>query len=155
MSGPPSSVMTMGTFDLLHPGHLELLIRCKQLAIFGGRLTVAVNSDEFVERFKQRRPVMSTRERVAMVRALQVVDTVVVNEGTDQAALIENAKPQLLVVGGDWAGRDYMGQLGISHDWLAERDIVLLYMVHGKSDEISTTKLRARMAGEHGLEATR
>jgi cytidyltransferase-like protein len=52
-----ATVLTIGTFDLLHVGHLELLAGCRELAGGSGSVVVAVNRDAFVERYKGRRPV--------------------------------------------------------------------------------------------------
>lgn len=141
-----TTVLTMGSFDLLHPGHVELLRHCYRITHPGGRVVVAVNTDDFIERFKDRRPVMAYAERATMVAAVRYVDQVVENDGTDQAKLIEMVKPDWLVVGADWAAKDYMAQLGITYEWLAEHGITLIYLVHGQSTAISSTQVRARMA---------
>lgn len=121
------NVLTLGTFDTLHLGHLHLFETCAVLAGIGGTVTVSVNTDEFVTRYKAG-PLMTYEERAAVIRALRVVDEVVLNDGTDQAALIETVSPDLIAIGSDWATRDYYGQLGITQDWLDERGIVLAYV---------------------------
>jgi len=141
-----ATVLTMGSFDLLHPGHVGLLRRCRAIAHSGGRVVVAVNTDDFIAHFKDRRPVMAYAERATMVEAVRYVDQVVENDGADQAKLIEMVKPDWLVVGADWATKDYMAQLGITYEWLAEHGIALIYLVHGQSAAISSTQVRARMA---------
>lgn len=141
-----TSVLTMGSFDLLHAGHVALFFRCRDLLKPGGILTVAVNTDEFIAAFKGRPPTMTLDERIKVLKAMRDIDRVVVNDGTDQAALIEQVSPNYLVVGVDWAGRDYMAQLGITLQWLAERNIVLLFMAHPESMSVSSTAIRARLA---------
>lgn len=139
------TALTLGTFDLLHAGHVALFRRCKDLLPVGGRLIVGVNSDDFVERFKGRRPILTVAERTKVLQAIRDVDMVVENDGTNQADLIDNLRPDYLVVGVDWAARDYMGQLGISYEWLASRGIVLLYMAHPESLAVSSTAIRERL----------
>lgn len=138
-----TTVLTMGTFDLLHPGHVALFRACRALA-GDGRVVVAVNTDEFVAEFK-RHPVMSYVERAEVVRACRYVDDVIDNDGRDQAALITLVGPDVLVVGKDWATRDYFAQIGVSAGWLAERRITLVYVEHEHSVAVSTTKVRERM----------
>ena len=104
-------VLTLGTFDLLHVGHLNLLRHCREIA-GSGVVTVAVNTDEFIERYKGRPPVMTLEERMTLVGALYVVDEVLPNDQPDGSAkdVIEAAHPDVIVVGDDWADRDYLGQ---------------------------------------------
>lgn len=138
-------VLTMGTFDLPHPGHVALLRECRKLAGVDGRVVVGLNLDSFVARFKERAPVMSYAERAEVLSACRYVDEIVENDGRDQPAMIEKVGPDWLAIGVDWARRDYYGQLEISPQWLAERNISLVYLAHLRSDAISTTKLRGRM----------
>lgn len=67
-------VYTTGVFDMLHPGHLTILRRAREL---GDRLVVGVQEDSSVEAQKGVRPIMSTRERTTMLRALPFVDQVI------------------------------------------------------------------------------
>lgn len=139
-----TTVLTLGTFDLPHSGHVALLRQCRKLAGVGGKVVVAINRDAFVVKFKDRAPVMTFEERAAVIAAFRYVDEVVENTGTSQAGLIESVGPHWLAVGADWAKRDYMAQLDITPDWLAERDIGLAYLEHEASSTISTTLLRER-----------
>lgn len=143
-------VLTMGTFDLLHPGHVHLLNWCRSLAGDGpDRLVIAtVNSDDFVERYKGRRPVMGEEDRRAVVSGVigDVGQAWVHRTG-------ENAQPTInrhvcyggiIAIGADWRDRDYLGQLGVTQEWLDERDIGVVYvpLLAGHS----STKLREAMA---------
>ena len=117
------NVWTGGTFDLLHPGHIHLLHECAKR----GRVTVAVNTDEFVAQFKDP-PVQSLGERLTMVGAVRFVHKVQVNPGgKEQARLILEAHTNLIVVGDDWEDRDYAGQLGVTNDWLANHGLRVEY----------------------------
>ena len=121
------NVFTAGTFDLLHPGHVHLFRECTVFAQ-DSPVTVAVNTDEFITRYKGRPPVQTYDERATMVEAIRYVDKVVPNDGTDQATVIEAAHPDLIVIGSDWHTRDYHAQLGITQDWLDERGIAVVYI---------------------------
>ena len=135
------NVWTGGTFDLLHPGHIHLLRECFWL----GHVTVAVNTDEFVGKFKAP-PVQKLHQRLAMVQAVRYVDRVQENPGGDaQPGLILQAGAKLIVIGDDWKDRDYLSQLCISEDWLEEHDIRVRYIP--RISGYSTTELKAQVRG--------
>lgn len=141
------TVYNGGTFDLFHWGHIEMLARCKELAGDGGRLVVAVNRDEFVERYKGRKPVMTLDERMAVVRACRWVDEVVVNYGDeDSRDVILDADADLVVTGSDWLGRDYMKQMSFDEQWLQDNGVGVVFLPYTRG--ISTTEIRARLAVE-------
>jgi glycerol-3-phosphate cytidylyltransferase len=100
MSG---TVITFGTFDVFHVGHLRVLERAAEL---GDRLVVGVSADALNERKKGRVPVFSQAERLAIVAALKVVDEVFVEESLEQKRdyILEHGA-DMLVMGDDWAGR--------------------------------------------------
>lgn len=135
----------MGTFDMPHPGHVALFRECRKLAGPDGKVVVTVNRDAFVARFKTNAPVMTYGQRAEVVSAIRYVDEVLENTGKDQPYLIETVRPDLLVIGVDWAAKDYYHQLGISPEWLAERQITLVYVAHEHTNTVSSTKLRERM----------
>lgn len=141
----PRVVVTAGTYDMLHVGHIALFRECRKIAGEHGRVVVAVNTDEFVTRFK-REPLMSYADRAALVRSVRYVDDVVPNDGVEQSALIEKLQPDVLAVGVDWASKDYYGQIGVTPQWLHERGITLVYVAHEHSDTVSTGLLRERLA---------
>ncbi|WP_181312882.1 adenylyltransferase/cytidyltransferase family protein [Nocardioides campestrisoli] len=97
------TVVTFGTFDVFHLGHLRVLERA---AALGDRLVVGVSADALNERKKGRVPVFSQAERLAIVSALKVVDEVFVEESLEQKReyLLEHGA-DVLVMGDDWAGR--------------------------------------------------
>jgi D-beta-D-heptose 7-phosphate kinase / D-beta-D-heptose 1-phosphate adenosyltransferase len=99
---------TNGCFDLLHPGHLEIL---KQAAAKGDILVVGINSDKSVAKIKGKgRPIIPQADRVAMVSALAFVDYVVVFDEETPLNLIEEIKPDVLVKGADWKGKQVVGE---------------------------------------------
>ena len=107
MSG---TVITFGTFDVFHVGHLRVLERAAEL---GDRLVVGVSADALNERKKGRAPVFSEKERLAIVAALRVVDDVFVEESLEQKRdYVISHGADVLVMGDDWTGRfDELGDI--------------------------------------------
>lgn len=129
-------VLTIGTWDLLHHGHLRLLER----AATYGQLTVGVNSDRFVRRYKRVNPVVSHVHRSELLRALRCVEATVINDGCG-AEVIRTLKPDLLVVGSDWLGKDYPAQIGMTADELTKLGVAVLFLP--RTPDVSTTQMRA------------
>lgn len=100
-------VFTNGVFDLLHRGHVDLLIAARAL---GDHLVVGINSDDSVHRLKgPGRPVCSAPDRAHVVAALAAVDAVVIFDEDTPLALIEALTPDVLVKGGDYAESTIVG----------------------------------------------
>ncbi len=97
------TVITFGTFDVFHVGHLRVLERA---AALGDRLVVGVSADALNQKKKGRVPVFSERERLAIVAALRVVDEVFVEESLEAKRdyIVEHGAG-VLVMGDDWAGK--------------------------------------------------
>ena len=101
MSGRP--VITSGTFDVFHVGHVRVLERA---AALGDRLVVGVSADALNVRKKGRAPVYTQDERMEIVRALRCVDEVFVEESLEEKReYILEHHADVLVMGDDWAGR--------------------------------------------------
>src|SRR5690348_7035676 len=93
-------VFTNGCFDILHPGHIDLLERARAL---GTRLIVGINSDASTRTIKgPDRPVQSQEERREILLGLRAVDEVIIFEELTPENIIKNIKPNVLVKGGDW-----------------------------------------------------
>lgn len=98
-----TTVITFGTFDVFHVGHLRVIQRA---ASFGDRLVVGVSADALNERKKGRLPVFSQAERLEIVAALKPVDEVFVEESLElKREYILRYDAQVLVMGDDWAGK--------------------------------------------------
>ena len=101
------TVFTNGCFDVLHPGHIDLLARARAL---GTRLVVGINSDESVRRIKGAdRPIFSQDQRRQMLLVLVSVDDVYIFEELTPELLIKDIKPDVLVKGGDWPITEIIG----------------------------------------------
>lgn len=130
----PKTVVTFGTFDVFHIGHLRVLERAKAL---GDRLVVGVSSDALNRCKKGRDPVFPEKERMRIVAALAVVDEVFVEEALElkRQYLVDHGA-DVLVMGDDWAGRfDEFGDIC---------DVVYLT----RTPSISTTAIIEKISGE-------
>lgn len=100
-------VFTNGCFDLIHPGHIDLLKRAKKL---GSKLIVGINSDLSVRSIKGApRPFMNQSDRKEILLGLEAVDEVHIFEELTPENLIKKIKPDVLVKGGDWATDEIIG----------------------------------------------
>lgn len=96
-------VMTFGTFDVLHVGHLNILERAKAL---GGRLVVGVSTDALNWTKKGREPVFPQNERARIVAALACVDQVFLEESLEaKREYLLRYNANILAMGNDWKGR--------------------------------------------------
>ncbi|MGA8213158.1 MAG: adenylyltransferase/cytidyltransferase family protein [Candidatus Sulfotelmatobacter sp.] len=130
-------VLANGNFDLLHVGHVRYLRGAKEL---GGKLVVAVNSDESVRALKgEGRPIMPAEERAEIVAALADVDAVVIFPELDVRALIREIRPNIQAKGTDYTA-----------DSVPERDAVVEYggrvaIVGDPKNHSTSEMIRSRM----------
>ena len=97
---PGRVVFTNGVFDLLHPGHVDVLVGAREL---GDALVVGLNTDASVRRLKgPTRPVRAEAERAYVLAALEVVDAVVLFDDDTPLALVDALTPDVIVKGGDY-----------------------------------------------------
>ncbi|MBK9216016.1 MAG: D-glycero-beta-D-manno-heptose 1-phosphate adenylyltransferase [Chloracidobacterium sp.] len=100
-------VFTNGCFDLIHPGHVDLLDRARAL---GDRLVVGINSDRSVRAIKGAgRPLQDQDARKAVLLGLRSVDEVVIFDELTPERLISELRPDVLVKGGDWQIGEIVG----------------------------------------------
>ena len=121
-------VITYGTFDLLHYGHINLLKRAKEL---GDYLVVVVSTDEFNWSEKRKKCYFSYEERKALVEAVRYVDLVIPETCWEQKLTdVDEYHIDTFVMGDDWKGK---------FDFLKEKcEVVYL----PRTPEISTTKIK-------------
>ncbi|ADN09209.1 adenylyltransferase/cytidyltransferase family protein [Sulfurimonas autotrophica] len=98
------TVYTVGTFDLLHVGHLALLEYCKTL---GDTFVVGVASDEVVGSYKRNIPVIPLQQRMEMLKALKCVDDVVSYETLEYVSNCEKLDVDIFVIGEDWGSEPH------------------------------------------------
>lgn len=97
-------VYTVGTFDLLHVGHLALLNHCKTL---GDMLAVGVASDEVVNSYKPNVPVVPLNQRIEMLQALQCVDIVRPYYELEYVSGCKAVNADIFVIGEDWGSKPH------------------------------------------------
>jgi len=112
---------TTGVFDLFHIGHLNILHRSKELCEY---LIVGVSTDELVQSYKNRTPVIPYEERVEIVRAIRYVDQVVPQETRDKLAAHDEFRFDVMFVGDDWKGSKLFEQVETE---LKKRDSNVVY----------------------------
>ena len=128
----PRTVITFGTFDVLHVGHIRVLKRAAEL---GDRLVVGVSADELNIAKKGRAPVFTQQERLEIVGSLKMVDEVFVEESLEKKRdyIVEHGA-DVLVMGDDWAGK---------FDWVSDVcEVVYL----PRTPSVSTTGLIEHIA---------
>jgi glycerol-3-phosphate cytidylyltransferase len=129
----PRTVITFGTFDVFHVGHVRVLQRAAEL---GDRLVVGVSSDALNFSKKGRAPVFNEDERLEIISSLRVVDGVFLEESLEKKRdYIIEQHADVLVMGDDWAGK---------FDWVKDVcDVVYL----PRTPSVSTTGLIEHIAG--------
>ena len=96
------TIITFGTFDLFHIGHLNILERASKL---GGNLVVGVSSDELNFRKKAFYPIQNQDNRIKIVQAIRYVNNVFLEESLDlKREYIKKYNADILVMGNDWVG---------------------------------------------------
>lgn len=137
---------TGGTFDLFHVGHINFLYHCKKIS---DKVVVSLNTDEFIEEFKGKNPIISYADRKKVLLSCRYVDEVIENVGgKDSKISINLINPTYIAIGDDWARKDYYGQMGFTQTWLDERDITLLYIPYTQST--STTQIKKNVVENYG-----
>ena len=125
-------VITYGTFDLLHYGHIHLLRRAKEL---GDYLIVAVSTDEFNRNEKGKQCYFSYEQRKLLVEAIRYVDLVIPETSWEQKRTdIHDYQVDTFVIGDDWQGK---------FDFLREEGAEVVYLP--RTPEISSTQIKTQL----------
>jgi D-glycero-beta-D-manno-heptose 1-phosphate adenylyltransferase len=134
-------VFTNGVFDLLHPGHVDVLLGARRA---GDHLIVGLNSDASVRRLKgPGRPVRNEAERAYVLAAFQMVDCVVVFEQDTPLELIRLLEPDVLVKGGDYSEGTIVGAPDVRS---RGGEVVVIPLTPGQS----TTNIIRKLRGDSG-----
>jgi len=125
---------TTGVFDLFHIGHLNILKRAKAECDY---LIVGVSTDELVENYKQKTPIISYEERKAIVESIKYVDEVVPQINRDKMAAWKKYRFDKMFVGDDWKGSKLFDELEES---FKEKGVEIVYFPYTQGT--SSTYLR-------------
>lgn len=103
-------IITFGTFDLLHIGHIRILQKAKSI---GDKLIVGISSDKFNFEKKNKYPIYNENERCEIIKSIKYVDEVFIEENFElKKEYIKKYKADILVMGSDWDGKfDYLKEL--------------------------------------------
>lgn len=130
-------VFTNGVFDLLHPGHIDLLTKARML---GDSLVIGVNTDASVRRLKgESRPVRKEAERAYVLAGLEAVDRVVLFDQDTPLDLIKAVRPDVIAKGGDYTVETIVGAKEVQ-DWGGQVKVIPLTPGHSTTSIIQ--KLR-------------
>jgi glycerol-3-phosphate cytidylyltransferase len=135
-------VYTGGTFDMFHIGHLNLLKRCHEIAGISGQVIVSLNTDEFIEQYKGKKPIIPYEDRKEILKSCRYVDNVMENYGgaDSKESILTAQLIDIVATGSDWARKDYYKQMNFTQDWLDEQGISLIYIPYTRG--ISSTQLK-------------
>ena len=133
-----SVVFTNGVFDLLHPGHVDVLTAARSE---GDALIVGVNSDDSVRRLKgPTRPVRTAPERAYVLAALEAVDAVVIFEQDTPLELLRLLQPTVIVKGGDYTPDTVVGAADVR---AGGGRVIIVPLTPGQSTTAIIEKLRS------------
>lgn len=124
---------TTGVFDLFHIGHLNIIKRAKEQCDY---LIVGVSTDEFVESYKNKTPVIPFEERAEIIRSLKYVDKVVPQNDMDKSKMWEELHFDAVFHGDDWKNTSVYKEI---EEKLKDFGVEMVYLPH--TDGISTTEL--------------
>ncbi|MCH5299783.1 MAG: glycerol-3-phosphate cytidylyltransferase [Ruminococcus sp.] len=123
------TVITYGTFDLLHYGHINLLRRAKEL---GDYLIVALSTDEFNWNEKQKKCYFTYKQRKQLLEAIRYVDLVIPEKSWEQKVSdVREFNVDTFVIGDDWKGK---------FDFLQNEGVEVVYL--SRTPDISTTQIK-------------
>lgn len=125
---------TTGSFDMFHVGHLNILKKSKELCDY---LIVGVSTDELIEEYKNKKPVIPLEQRIAIVEAIKYVDKVVIQTTMDKFSMWENLHFDVIFHGDDWKGSDLYNKY--IEEFTREK-VDIIFFPHTKG--ISSTLLR-------------
>ena len=125
---------TTGVFDMFHVGHLNILKRAKEQCDF---LIVGVSTDELVNTYKFKTPIIPFENRVKIVEAIRYVDKVVPQENRNKLEALGKIGFDVMFVGDDWKNSELFNHL---EEELQSRGVDLVYLSY--TDGISSTILR-------------
>ena len=131
---------TTGVFDMFHIGHLNILKRAKEQCDF---LIVGVSTDDLVQSYKNKTPIIPYDERAAIVEAIKYVDKVVPQENRDKIAAFEKIQFNKMFVGDDWKGKPLFVEV---EKYLNEHGAEVVYFPYTKGT--SSTILREKVLNQ-------
>jgi len=135
-----TKIATFGVFDILHPGHVKFLEKCKNL-VKNSKLIVVIARDVTVIKEKGKKPIISEENRKHIIQSLKPVDKAVLgNEGSDKLKIVEKIKPDIIVLGYDQT----LDEKGLKKE-LEKRGLKIQIIRLKKYDDISSTSIKNKI----------
>lgn len=133
-----------GSYDPPHVGHLRLFQRVRDM---GYTPLIMVNSDSFIRSYKQREPYMTLKDRLKVLRDMDIGDVFTVDRD-DQRKTLDSmlCRNDVIVVGTDWLRPEVLDQLQIDEEWLHRSGVGLLFL--SRTPHISSTEIRERSGND-------
>lgn len=128
---------TTGVFDLFHVGHLEILRKAKENCDY---LIVGVSTDELVQEYKNKRPIITFDQRIEIIKSIKYVDEVVVQKDRDKLSALNKIGFNIMFVGDDWKGSKIFLEL---ESKFQKHGVEIFYFPYTKN--ISSTSLRSTL----------
>ena len=128
---------TTGVFDLFHVGHLEILRKAKENCDY---LIVGVSTDELVQEYKNKRPIITFDQRIEIIKSIKYVDEVVVQKDRDKLSALHKIGFNIMFVGDDWKGSKIFLEL---ESKFKKHGVEIFYFPYTKN--ISSTSLRSTL----------
>lgn len=135
---------TTGVFDMFHIGHLHLLKKAKRHCDY---LIVGVSTDELVQSYKDKTPIIPFEHRLEIVNALEFVDEVVVQSHRDKIKQFHEIRYDVLFVGDDWKGAPLFNELETE---LKQFGSEVIYFEYTK--DVSSTQFTSILQGLYNEE---
>lgn len=131
---------TTGAFDLFHIGHLNILKRAKE---YCDCLIVGVSTDELIENYKHKKPIIPFDERIAIVQAIKYVDKAVPQTTLDKLIAYKDLHFNVMFHGDDWKNTQLFNDM---EEKFKALKVDIIYLPH--TDNISTTILTNKIKGK-------
>ena len=128
---------TTGVYDMFHVGHLNILRRAKEMCEY---LIVGVSTDELVQAYKHKTPIIPFEERKAIIEAIRYVDRVVPQTSMDKAAAWEDLHFDAIFHGDDWKGSPLYNKV---EEDLRARGVDMVFLPH--TDGVSSTMIASKL----------
>ena len=128
---------TTGVFDMFHVGHLNIIKKAKEQCEY---LIVGVSTDDLVENYKNKRPIIPFEQRIEIVSAIKYVDRAVAQTDMDKTVAWRELKFDAVFHGDDWKGSPLYGEI---EKKLAELGVDMVFIKH--TDGISSTLIAEKL----------
>ena len=130
------TIYTAGSYDLLHYGHVNVLLKAKAL---GNYLIVGVSTDALISKYKGMKPIICYKDRVAIIKELKCVDKVIKQNSFFDVKQLKKYHIDIIVLGDDWKGKSFPEL----DRYLKELNIKMVYVPYTR--RLSTSKIKVKI----------